>query len=406
MTTQKHYPSGVGALHTAADRERLPVLHLLAFTLAGFIAIMTETMPAGLLPQISQALGISQSMAGQLVSVYALGSVVAAIPLVAATRGWSRRPLFLTAILALFVFNSATALSSNYLVILVSRGVAGMAAGLIWGLLAGYARRMVAPGLQGRALAIVGVGQPIALCIGVPLGTWLGGMSDWRGVFWIMSLLSLVLAVWVQLAIPDYPGEASAKRESIKAVFLKPGVRWVLLVIFVWILAHNILYTFIAPFLASAGLGQRVDLVLLLFGFSAVVGIWVTGVWVDRSLRVLTLSSLAGFGVAALLIGTAGGHLPLLLIGIALWGATFGGAPTLLQTALADSAGDSADVAQSMLVTVFNLAVALGGVSGGVLLHQAGPSSLPTALLMLAVLGMLVVWRARTAGFVPGPRGG
>ncbi|MCT5019978.1 hypothetical protein [Pseudomonas aeruginosa] len=80
------------------------------------------------------------------------------------------------------------------------------------------------------------------------------------------------------------------------------------------------------------------------------------------------------------------------------------GAPTLLQTALADAAGDAADVAQSMLVTVFNLAVAGGGIAGGVLLQRLGPVSLPWALVVLGILALGVVWSARVHGFRPGQR--
>lgn len=357
-------------------KENIPILKLLAFTLAGFITIMTETIPAGLLPLISRDLQVTEALAGQLVSVYALGSVIAAIPVVAATRSWSRRPLFLMAISGLLIFNTLTALSSSYIVVLVARFIAGMSAGIIWGVLAGYARSMVSTNLQGRALAIVGVGQPIALCMGVPLGTWMGSMFGWRGVFWIISLLALLLLIWIRVAIPNVSGQVAEKRQSIKEIFLHPGIRSVLAVIFLWILAHNVLYTFISPYLTSVGLGDRVDLVLLLFGVSSIIGIWVTGVWVDRSLRLLTLLSLAGFTVAAILIGLGGNgnYAWLVLSGIALWGITFGGAPTLLQTAIADTAGEGADVAQSMLVTVFNLAVAGGGLLGGVLLQKIGPS--------------------------------
>lgn len=141
----------------------LPIWKLLAFTVAGFITIMTEIIPAGLLALISHDLEVSEALAGQMISVYALGSVIAAIPVVAATRSWSRKPLLLLAITGLFVFNSLTALSSSYIVILISRFIAGMSAGIIWGILAGYARSLVPAHLQGRAMAIVGVGQPIAL---------------------------------------------------------------------------------------------------------------------------------------------------------------------------------------------------------------------------------------------------
>lgn len=387
-----------------APAEVLPVWKLLAFTMAGFLAIMTETMPAGLLPQIGQELGVSEALAGQLVTFYALGSVLAAIPVIAATRNWNRRPLFLLAIGGLLVFNTVTALSTHYGLTLVARFVAGMAAGVVWGLLAGYARRMVPYRLQGRALAVAGVGQPIALSIGVPLGTWLGTLFDWRGVFWFMSALSLVLFAWVRLGVPDFPGQSAQQRLPIRRIFLMHGIRPVLLALFAWILAHNILYTYIAPFLASVGLGHRVDAVLLLFGAASIGGIWITGLLVDRWLRTLSLLSLALFVMAALMLGFSGGSSIVVLLGIATWGLTFGGAPTLLQTALADTAGDGADVAQSMLVTVFNLAVAGGGMMGGLLLERFGAASFPWALAVLALFSLSVVWSAKVHGFRPGHR--
>ncbi|MGB3109027.1 MAG: MFS transporter [Psychrobacter alimentarius] len=382
------------------NAPNLPIWKLLAFTLAGFLTIMTETMPAGLLPQISESLGVSKALAGQLITFYALGSVLAAIPVIAATRSWNRRRLFLLAIGSLLVFNIVTALSSSYAIIIAARFAAGMAAGVIWGLLPGYVLRMVADNMRGRALAITGVGQPIALAFGVPLGTWLGLLLDWRGVFWIMSALTLLSLIWVRLALPDFAGQSAKQRLSIRHVFSMLGIRPVLLTLFVWITAHNILYTYIEPFLASVGLAQRVDAILLLFGIAAIVGIWLTGLLVDNWLRLMALISLSVFAIGALVLGFSGGSTAIVLVGIAIWGLTFGGAPILLQTALAGAAGDNADVAQSMLVTVFNLAIACGGVAGAILLQRIGAVSFPWAVLALALLGLSVVWSARRNGFV------
>jgi len=175
-------------------------------------------------------------------------------------------------------------------------------------------------------------------------------------------------------------------------------------VIFLWILGHNILYTYVAPFAAAHRMAGQVPLVLLVFGVSAVAGIWVTGVLVDRGLRRVTLTSLAGFATAALVLGIAGDLPVLVYVGVAAWGLTFGGAPTLLQTAIADAAGDSADVAQSMLVTVFNLAVAGGGAVGGLLLAGLGAGSFAWAQLVLAAAALAVVGSASAHGFRPGAR--
>ncbi|MEU1803507.1 MFS transporter [Streptomyces sp. NPDC019937] len=402
--------STTGSTHTATDpqrvidNDRLPLGKLLALTTAGFLAIMTETTPAGLLPQIGDGLGVSEGLAGQLVTLYAIGSVVAAIPVIAATRSMRRRPLLLLAVGGLLAFNTVTALSTSYELTLAARFIAGMAAGVVWGLLAGYGRRLVPEHLQGRALAIVGVGQPVALTLGVPLGTWLGSLFDWRGVFWIMSGVALLLMLWIRALVPDFPGQSATERLPIRKIFVMPGISAVLAVVLLWILAHNILYTYIAPFLERSGLGERVDLALLVFGASAIVGIWLTGVLVDRKLRPVTLLSLAGFALASLVLGVAGTSVPLVFLGIVVWGVTFGGAPTLLQTANADAAGDAADVAQSMFVTVFNLAVAGGGVFGGLLLESAGAGSIPWVLLGLTVLATAVVALAHRHGFKPGPR--
>lgn len=387
-----------------AEPDRLPLAGLLALAMTGFICIVTETMPAGLLPQISQGFDISPSLAGQMVTAYALGSLLAAIPLTIATRGWRRRNVLLITIIGFLIFNSATALSTNIWLTLAARFFAGVAAGLAWSLLAGYARRMVAPHQQGRALAVAMVGTPIALSLGVPLGTFMGSVVGWRAAFWIMSALALILIVWVLAKVPDYPGQPTYERMPLLKVFTTPGVRPVLAVVIAWMLAHNILYTYIAPFVAPAGLTERIDLVLLAFGAAALFGIWLTGKLVDRFLRATVLASLAAFALTMLVFGLGTLNPLVVYLGVAIWGITFGGAATLLQTALADTAGSGSDVALSMNVVAWNSAIAGGGLLGGFLLETWGTGSFPLALTLLLLVGLAIAWSARTHGFRPGRR--
>ncbi|UHG97251.1 MFS transporter [Pseudomonas sp. 7-41] len=383
---------------------KLPLGALLALAMTGFICIVTETLPAGLLPEISSGLGISASLAGQMVTVYALGSLLAAIPLTIATQSWRRRTVLLLTVVGFLVFNTLTALSSHYWLTLIARFFAGASAGLAWSLIAGYARRMVAPQLQGRALAVAMVGTPIALSLGVPLGTWLGGFMGWRMAFGLMSGMTLLLIVWVLIKVPDYPGQSSSQRMALRQVFFTPGVRSVLGVVFTWMLAHNILYTYVAPFVSRAGLADEVGLVLLVFGVAALAGIWITGRLVDRHLRKTVLASLATFAAVSVFFGLFSGSAVAIYLGVFIWGLTFGGAATLLQTALADAAGKGADVALSMNVVVWNSAVAGGGLLGGVLLGQWGVGSFPWVLLILLLLSLVIASRARVHGFAQGDR--
>jgi len=391
-------------MNSPQSASPLPLSALLAMAMTGFIGIMTETLPAGLLPQIAAGLNVSQAMAGQLITLYAAGSLMAVIPLAAMTRGWNRRTALLTAILGFLVFNTLTTFSTNYFVTLFARWMAGAAAGLAWGLLAGYARRMVPVHQQGRALSVAMLGAPVALSVGVPLGTWMGTLLGWRMAFGVMSAVTLLLVVWVMRKVPDYPGQAAGQRQSLRHVIMMPGVRSILAVILLWMLTHNLLYTYIVPFLTLSGLAERADQILLVFGIGALAGIAFTGLQVDKRLRKTLLASLALFALISLGLALDG-HSPLMVtLCVAIWGLTFGGAATLLQTAIADATGEQGDMAQSLVVVSWNLAIAGGGLSGGILLNTAGVGIFPWTMLALLLAALIIAWCAKRHGFKPGAR--
>jgi len=382
----------------------LPLASLLAFAMTGFIAILTETLPAGLLPEIGMGLDVSQVMAGQLVSIYALGSLLAAIPLTVLTSGWRRKKVLLLAVGTFLIFNTITTLSFSYWLTMAARFMSGVAAGLAWGILAGYARRLVPAEMQGRALAIAMVGIPVALSLGTPAGAWLGSTMGWRVPFGIMAALAVILFIWTWVAVPDLPGQQADRRLPVWQVFQMPGVRPVLAVIFLWMTAHNILYTFIGPFLQLSGLTGNVGLILLIFGIAALIGIWITGMLVDRHLRNLVLLSLVALAAVSVALAAGMREQIVVFVAVIVWGWSFGGASTQMQTAAADAAGNHVDVVQAMVTTAWNLAIASGGVIGGLLLNNAGAVSFPWALLIFMAVALIIAWCAKKHAFRPGAR--
>lgn len=126
-----------------------------------------------------------------------------------------------------------------------------------------------------------------------------------------------------------------------------------------------------------------------MFGLAALLSIWLAGVLIDRWLRVLLLISCALFGLIALVLAFWISVPAIVYFAVASWGLAFGGLPALLQTALAKSAGESADAAQSMLVTVWNLGIAGGGLAGGVLLQAWGVTAFPWAVILLMLLALI-----------------
>ncbi|MFD6423358.1 MFS transporter [Streptomyces sp. NPDC060198] len=379
-----------------AETRKLPMSPLLALSTAAFMGILTEALPAGVLPEMARDLSVSESAMGQSLTIYAIATGLSAIPLSVTTAAWARKKLLLLAVTAFAVANTVTALSSSYPLTMAFRLIAGVAAAAVWAELVGYARRLAPPHLQGRAIAITMAGVPLALSLGIPLGTFLGGLFGWRMTFGLVTLVSVSLLAWILASVPDAPGKRPEAREPILKALALPGVTAVLFVVAAYVLAHNILYTYIATFLDENGMGDSRDVVLLVFGIASVVSILITGALVDRRLRQLTIISSALFLTAAILLALLAGNIVVVYGAMVLWGLGWGGVTTLLQTAVTDAGGDRG---QALLVTTWNSFMAGGGAVGGILLGGIGPDSFAWSVLALMAPVLTVVVLARKHAF-------
>ncbi|MCI3208409.1 MULTISPECIES: MFS transporter [Pandoraea] len=405
-STSPSSPTPPTAVAPRADAT--PWASLTALMLATFVAAANETVPAGLLPQLADGFHISESWAGQMVTLCALGAGLGAVPLTVLMHRWSRRTVLVVALLGFALCNAVTALSSDFTLTLAARFVVGLATGVAWSEIATYARRLVSPERQGRALAFAMLGIPLALAIGVPAATTLGQLIGWRSVFGGLSAFALTLVGWMLLIVPNVTIASTASngthhgspaRASVIDVLRMPGVRPVLAVVMLWVVAHYTLYTYVAPFLASSGMSGRLATILSAFGISTLIGLWGIGLWVDRWLRRLALTALATFAAVIVAFGIWPASWAVLAVGAVLWGLSFSGAPTILQTALGNAAGEHENVAQSMLVTVFNLSFAASGVLGGAVLSTWGAAALPHVLTWLALAAWGVAFAAKRHGF-------
>lgn len=412
MTTEPHETTSLVHRARAADPEtpalrpdleptRLPLGSLLALAVTCFVTLLSETLPAGLLLQMSDDLGISTSTAGQTVTVFAIGCLVGAIPLTSLTASLPRRAVVVGMLLGFVVVNTATALAPSLPILLVTRFLAGLGAGMTWALVPSYARRLSPPHLAGRAIALTALGSTLALAVGVPAGTALGEIVGWRWTFGVLSVVALGLVVWVRLGTADVPGTPRSGSGGIATALRVPGVRSIIVTAAAVIVAHNLLYTYIAPYLVDVGLGESLGRSLLVFGAGSIVGAILVGVWGDSHLRRVAVGSAAALVGSLLLLGTVR-EPAVLLVTLAVWGAVFGSIAPVLQTASARAAGASADAAQSVLVTVWNLAIALGGAAGGVGLAMASAGALPLVSLPLAVVALAVVVGGRRYAFPAG----
>ena len=382
--------------------QKMPWFALSLLTMIGFVLITAETMPAGLLPVMASDLDVSEGTVGQFISVWALGTVIVTIPAISLTRNLRRKPLLLAAILGLLLSNSVTAVSTNVPLTLVARFVSGAATGIIWSMTAVYGRRISPPRRAGLALAIVSTGAPIGFALGTPLGAWVGTTFGWRWSFAGISTVTLVVLVLMVAFLPvahHVAASTARTRLPLRRVFLVSGIPIVLAVTASWSLAHSTIYTYIAPYLRATGTDLRPDFVLLVYGIASIAGLVVTAICIDRFPRALLHTSVAVFAGAAAVLLVAHDSAPAVLVATGLWGATFGGAPAQLQSALTISAGQQADVANAFLPVAFNVAIFLAGIVGALLLGQFDGLVLAAAMIVLGVLALAFTVIGRRSAF-------
>lgn len=387
----------------AAPARRFPVVALSVLALSGVLLISTETMPAGVLPQVAAGMGTSEALVGQFVSAYALGTIVLTVPAIALTRRWPRKRLMVFGLLAFLVANTATALSSDVMFSLLARFVAGGCSGLLWAMMAGYAIRIAPPAMAGRALSLVAVGAPVGIAFGTPLGAWLGATFDWRWAFGGLSVLTVLVLVLAITAVPAAAGQDDAAHRPALQVARIPAVALVLAAIAAWMLGNSTAYTYIAPFVRAGGSGVSLGPLLLTFGLASIVGIALTAALIDSRPRSLTLGCAGAFALAGVALVLLPGSTLALYAAVAVWGVAFGGASPQLQRPLAAAGGQDADVANSFLPVAFNLAIFGAGVLGAVVLDAGGALLLPVAMTVFGgasfavlALGCKTIWPART----------
>ncbi len=373
------------------SKDQLPLVALFALTTAAFAAIITELLPAGVLLDMAEDLNVPVSNIGQLVSYYAVGTVLTAIPAATLTAGISRKPLLLSVIFGFLLSNVVTAVSQNYLLTVIVRITAGGFGGLLWPLIAGYASRLAGADNRGKAIAIVMAGSTLALSIGLPTGAFLGQLMGWRATFGALSALMLVLLGWVAWKVPDLSGERKNKGLPVSEVVSLPGVGLVLGTTFIASLAIYISYTYLSGIIVTKGIEENPGFTLLLFGIGAVVGIVLTGRFIDGHMRTTLLVAMFLGTSALLVIGLAGHIHPVFYGSILIWGVSFGGLPSLLQTATISSAKGASELGSSMTVTVYNVGIFSGAFAGRIILDFYSAEALSWTSFSLMVVVILFV---------------
>ena len=230
--------SGVSDDHTMAGdgRDRTIDSRAVWTAIAGLFLLSTaaaayEIAPASISPTIMADLHIGPARAGWLVSVMYAIAVVASVPIGAAL---DRTNLIRAVTVAAFglliagIWGWIAATRGDYMGIMLSRMLGGLAYVAIWNAGANLAGRAVPRHLQATAVGVFTASAPAGFALGQLSGPLVAGVAGWQAIFPVYGVVAVVGIglFWLGLGRrADVVGQSEPPtRAEFRRVFANPAV--------------------------------------------------------------------------------------------------------------------------------------------------------------------------------------
>ncbi|HEU5427160.1 MAG TPA: MFS transporter [Actinocrinis sp.] len=381
----------------------------MSLAVGGFAIGTGEFVVMGLLPQVASDLSVSIPRAGELISAYALGVVVGAPLLTAASVRYRRKPVLLVLMGWFALGNLLSALAPSFGLVLLARFATALPHGAFFGAGAVVAGSLVDKKRSNSAMAVMFAGLTVANIVGVPLTTILGQHAGWRLVYAIVGLIGVLAVLAVALAIPADAGARaqSAEQAAIGApqsslrgelrAFAKPEVWLVLGVAMIGGGGLFATFSYITPMMTNVAhyADSSMTWLLALFGLGMTIGNLVGAPLSDRwPARTLLFSLGAQIAVSIAFLAadhnrfTAAAAIFLFPL------CSLAGLPTL-QGRIIELAGGAPNLAAASIQAAFNIANSIGAYFGGLAIAAGFGYGSPNAVA--AALGAVGLALAVTA---------
>ncbi|ELH8608763.1 MFS transporter [Enterobacter asburiae] len=343
-------------------------LALFILAISTFTIVTTELAPVGLLTPIAEGLQSSESAVGMTVSLYAWVGALSALFASVFLGNVSRKRLLLVLTVVLLISNVMAATVTSYSMLLSARVLGALAHGAFWAMIGATAVAIVPVKYIGAATSIVFGGVSAASVFGVPVSNYIGIHFGWRQAFWMMAALSAIAFAGISVLIPHITSKSALGLDALKSV-LKSSTLWkIYLATMLAVTAHFATFTYIEPWLHTQSLLSNafIPTVLFVYGISGLAGNFLTGVLIDKYLKLTISMSVLLICAVLFFLGMSGSSLSagLIFTGMIIWGVAVSGIFVGFQTWVLRMAEDKTFPASAIYVSFFNTAIGIGASVG------------------------------------------
>lgn len=365
--------------HTAEGSAKRGRLALWALAISAFGIGTTEFVPVGLLASIAKDFDIGITLAGLLISGYAIGVAVGAPILTALTNRMSRKTLLMVLMVVFIIGNIVAAVAPTFELLMVARFITAFSHGVFFSIGATIAVQLVPAHKKASAIALMFTGLTVATVTGVPLGTFVGQAFGWRATFWGVAVLGVIAIAASALLIPKNLKQSPPAKFSDMFKLVTNGR--LLLGFAITALGYGgtfVAFTYLTPILEDVTKidSKLVSIVLLVYGVAVAIGNAVGGrlanhnparalfwMFIMHAIIMIVMTFMIPFKIAGLIA--------IILMGLV----AFMNVPglQLYVVQLAEKYVPAAvDVASALNIAAFNIGIAIGSIIGGLVINRIG----------------------------------
>lgn len=365
--------------------------------LGAFALGMASYVTAGLIPMIQTSFSVSAAIAAQLVTAFTLAYGLGSPVFVAFLPAHRQRSGLLFALGLFVIANAASALSTDFTVLLIFRAIAGVGAGIYLAMGIAGAAALSEPDQRGKAISVIMGGMASGTVLGVPLSLLLAERFGWAAALWLVALLGAIALFGLITKLPMLPKAQTISLKHKLMLLTDIHVVTILLVSLLAAVASLGMYTFIAPLLSDPNYGaiHSVTPYLWVWGIGGVIGSFLIGPLVDRFRGpVLSFSIMVTLAISLFLLPPAASTGAwLVMIPISVWGGVGWALQVPQNNELIKAREQQGDgnLAVALNESALYLGSAIGAAMGGILLLQdLSPWVLTASAGIVATLGAII----------------
>jgi predicted MFS family arabinose efflux permease len=353
------------------------------------LLIASEFMPVSLLTPIAADLGATEGMAGQAISISGLFAVGTSLFIATIAGRFDRRYVLMVLTAVMLGSLLLIASASDFGLFMVARALLGVTIGGFWALATATVMRMVPEDSVPRALGLLYMGNAVATAFAAPIGSYLGGIIGWRGVFWALVPFVAANLIWQWMSLPSMPPQAPNPAGKVIGLLKRRNAAFAMLGVMLTFAGAFATFTYLRPFLETYTqvTVPQLSLLLLGLGVAGFAGTYGASALLGRHLYPLLRWLPLALGVVTLAMLAFGQVLWTVAIVLVAWGALNAAIPVAWSTWLTKGISDEPESGGGLLVAAIQLSIMLGAAFGGLLLdHMSIAATLVggTALLVLA----------------------